>query len=152
MATLLAAPLLGLAACHSGEKTNTTSIEKDGVKASVEVTDAWCRPTPNGATTGACYFTIKASTANRLTGAATPLAANAMVHDMTMTGGMANMSEMTGGLPLAAGEKIELKPGGRHLMLTSLTAPLADGTAVPLTLTFSGTPAMTLQAPVKQPK
>ncbi|CAN5291996.1 copper chaperone PCu(A)C [soil metagenome] len=150
---ILMAACLGLAACHSGDKPMAkASIETDGVKATVEISDAWCRPTPNGAQTGACYLTVKASHANRMTGAATPLAANAMIHDVSTAGGMMSMSDMTAGLPLAAGEAVELKPGGRHLMLTGLTAPLVEGTAVPLTLTFSNTPAMTVQAPVRQPK
>jgi copper(I)-binding protein len=80
------------------------------------------------------------------------MAANAMVHDMTMANGMMNMSEMADGLPLKGGEKVELKPGGKHLMLMGLTGPLVEGSAVPLTLTFSDTPAMTVQAPVRQPK
>jgi len=151
-----AAPLLllALAACGGGDKdaSTKTTVEKDGVKASVEITDAWCRPTPNGAQAGACYLTVESTHANRVTGVATPLAANAQIHDMTMQDGMMRMSELSGGLPLPAGEKVELAPGGRHLMLMGLTAPLVDGTAVPLTLTFSATPAMTVQAPVRQPK
>jgi copper(I)-binding protein len=153
IALLLLAPVLALGACHQGKKNSTTaSIETDGVKATVEITDPWCRPTPNGAQAGACYLTIKSSHDNTMTGVATPLAANAMVHDMTMSNGMMNMSEMAGGLPLKGGEKVELKPGGKHLMLTGLTGPLTEGSAVPLTLTFSDTPAMTVQAPVRQPK
>ncbi|WP_207868436.1 copper chaperone PCu(A)C [Brevundimonas goettingensis] len=153
IALALLAPMLALGACHPGKKNSTTaSIETDGVKATVEITDPWCRPTPNGAQAGACYLTIKSSHENTMTGVATPLAANAMVHDMSMANGMMNMSEMAGGLPLKGGEKVELKPGGKHLMLMGLTGPLVEGSAVPLTLTFSDTPAMTVQAPVRLPK
>jgi len=153
-ATLLAlAPVLALGACHRDAKNSTTaSIETDGVKATVEITDPWCRPTPNGAQAGACYLTIRSSHDNTMTGVATPLAANAMIHDMSMANGMMTMSDMAAGLPLKGGEKVELKPGGKHLMLTGLTSPLTEGAAVPLTLTFSDTPAMTVQAPVRQPK
>ena len=144
---------LALSACNrDGKNSTTASIDTGGIKATVEITDPWCRPTPNGAQTGACYLTVKSSTDNTMTGVATPLAANGMVHDMTMANGMMSMSDMTGGLPLKAGEKTELKPGGKHIMLTGLTGPLVEGAAVPLTLTFSNTPAMTVQAPVRQPK
>ena len=144
---------LALSACNrDGKNSTTASIDIGGDKATVEITDPWCRPTPNGAQAGACYLTVKSSADNTMTGVATPLAANAMVHDMSMAGGMMTMSDMTGGLPLKAGEKVELKPGGKHLMLTGLTGPLVEGAAVPLTLTFSNTPAMTVQAPVRQPK
>jgi len=141
-----------VSACKGGEDSTRATMEKDGVKAVVEISDPWCRPTPNGAEAGACYLTVESSVANRVTGIATPLATNAMIHDMTMDGGMMKMSEMVGGLPLTAGTEVELAPGGRHLMLTGLTAPLVEGTAVPLTLTFSATPAMTVQATVRQPK
>ena len=151
----IAAPLvaLALAGCGDKDKTVTTAtMEKDGVKATVEIRDAWCRPSPNGATVGACYATIKASTANRLTGAATPQAAEVQIHDMVMEGGMMKMNALPNGLPLTADEEVKLAPGGRHLMLMELTGPLVDGTAVALTFTFSDTPAMTVQAPVRQPE
>lgn len=151
----IAAPLMlaALAACGDKEKNVTTAtLEKDGVKATVEIRDAWCRPTPNGAQVGACYATIKASTANRLTGAATPHATEVQIHDMSMEGGVMKMNALPTGLPLAADEEVRLEPGGKHLMLMGLTGPLAEGSAVALTFTFSGTPAMTVQAPVRQPK
>ena len=152
---LFAAPLvvLALAGCGDKDKTVTTAtMEKDGVKATVEIRDAWCRPSPNGATVGACYATIKASTANRLTGAATPQAAEVQIHDVVMEGGMMKMNALPDGLPLAPDEEVKLAPGGKHLMLMELTGPLVDGAAVALTFTFSDTPAMTVQAPVRQPE
>lgn len=144
---------LALSACNrDGKNSTTASIDIGGDKATVEITDPWCRPTPNGAQAGACYLTVKSSADNTMTGVATPLAANAVAHDMSMANGMMTMSDMAAGLPLKAGEKVELKPGGKHLMLTGLSGPLVEGAAVPLTLTFSNTPAMTVQAPVRQPK
>ena len=151
--TLLVILGVALSACQrEGKNSTTASIDTEGGNASVEITDPWCRPTPNGALAGACYLTVKSSVDNTMTGVATPLAANAMVHDMSLANGMMTMSDMTGGLPLKGGEKVELQPGGKHLMLTGLTGPLVDGAAVPLTLTFSDTPAMTVQAPVRQPR
>lgn len=144
---------LSLAACKGGGEASTkTTMEQDGVKAVVEINDPWCRPTPNGAQVAACYLTVESNVANRLTGVATPLAATSMIHDMSMEGGMMKMAEMAGGLPLVAKQDVELAPGGKHIMLTGLTAPLTEGTSVPLTFTFSATPAMTVQAVVRQPK
>jgi len=65
---------------------------------------------------------------------------------------MMKMNALPNGLPLTADEEVKLAPGGRHLMLMELTGPLVDGTAVALTFTFSDTPAMTVQAPVRQPE
>lgn len=154
-ASLLAACLLalGLAACGSEDKAvTTTTVETDGVTASVEISQPWCRPSPTGAEVGACYLTIRSSGDNRVTGVATPLAADAQIHDMVMDDGVMTMTELTDGLPLAADQTVALAPGGKHLMLLGLTAPLVEGTAIPLTLTFSDTPAMTVQASVRQPQ
>ena len=83
---------------------------------------------------------------------ATPLAGSSMIHDMSMDGGVMKMAEMTGGLPLVANQAVTLAPGGKHIMLMGLTGPLVEGVTVPLTLTFEATPAMTVQAVVRQPK
>ena len=155
MKTTSALLVLGLvlAGCKGGDKASTTAtMEQDGVKAVVEITEPWCRPTPNGADTGACYLTVKSNVANKVTGVATPLAGSSMIHDMSMEGGVMKMAEITGGLPLVADQKVELAPGGKHIMLMGLTAPLVEGVTVPLTLTFEATPAMTVQAVVRQPK
>lgn len=144
---------LALAGCKGGGKASTTATtETDGVKAVVEITDPWCRPTPNGAQAGACYLTVVSNVENQLTGVATPLAATSTVHDMSMENGVMKMGEMAGGLPLAPKQKVTLAPGGKHIMLIGLTAPLVEGTAVPITFTFSETSAMTVQAAVRQPK
>ncbi len=155
--TLIAASLatlaLSLSACQRGETTEggTTTNTADGATASVEIRDAWCRPTPNGAQAAACYLTLKASGPDRVTGVATPLATSAAIHDMSMEGGVMRMSEMADGLQLEAGKPMVLAPGGKHVMLMGLTAPLVEGVSAPLTLTFSATPAMTVQAAVRQP-
>jgi copper(I)-binding protein len=152
---IIVAPLalLALAGCGDNPKNTTkASVSTNGVTASVVISDPWCRPSPNGAKVGACYATIKANTSNRLTGAATPLATDVEIHDMVMEGGVMKMIALPDGMPLVADEKLELAPGGKHLMLMGLTGPLSEGTAVPLTFTFTETPAMTVEAPVRQPK
>lgn len=143
---------LALAGCTREEKPQAvTTVEADGVKTTIAVTDAWCRATPNGARAGACYMTLKASSAEQLTGVATPAAAVAQIHQMSMTDGMMQMSEMPDGLPLPADQAVELKPGGAHIMLVGLTGPLVDGAVVELTLGFKTAPALKVQAPVRLP-
>jgi copper(I)-binding protein len=39
-------------------------------------------------------------------------------------------------IDIAPGQRIALKPGGFHLMLMGLAAPLAEGDSFPVTLTF----------------
>ena len=49
------------------------------------------------------------------------------------------MSALPNGLDLPAGKAVELKPGGYHVMLMDLKAPLTKDTTVPLTLTLQDT-------------
>jgi periplasmic copper chaperone A len=101
----------------------------------VEITNAWARATPGGATTGAAYLTIVSPVADRLVGASSPVAKSAQLHTMTMQGNIMKMRPVAG-IDLPAGKAVTLKPGGLHIMLTGLTAPIKDGQNFPLTLTF----------------
>ena len=53
-----------------------------------------------------------------------------------MDGGIMKMRELAGGLAIEAGKTVDLAPGGYHLMLMELKAPLKSGDKVPVTLTF----------------
>ena len=46
------------------------------------------------------------------------------------------MRELPGGLDLPAGQTVELKPGGYHVMMMDLKQALAKGSTVPVTLRF----------------
>ena len=59
------------------------------------------------------------------------------------------MQEKEGGFPLAAGEQLVLEPGGHHLMLMDLTAPLLPGDEVELILEFEDGTEHPLTATVK---
>ena len=147
----LAAAALSLAACNPSEPAKAPAAETPTATAAVTATDAWCRPSPNGAKAGGCYVTLIAATDDRLTGGSTPRAASLQVHEMKTENGMMKMAELTAGLPLPAGQAVALAPGGNHLMLIGLTAPLIAGETVPLTFQFASAPAITVQAQVRQP-
>jgi|TARA_R110002124_G_scaffold11529_1_gene54683 copper(I)-binding protein len=145
--------LAGLAACQPGEPVATkTTVDTDGTRNVITATGAWCRPTPNGARTGACYLTLRSSAGDRLTGVATPVSTATQIHTMTMENDVMRMSELAEGLPLPAEQAVTLAPGGEHLMLVGLTAPLVAGQTVALSLGFEKSPAMTVQAEVRQPE
>ena len=111
----------------------------------IEITGVWARATPGGAKNGAAYLTIRSPTADRLTGAATPVADTAELHQMTMANGIMTMRHPAA-IDVPAGRPVSLKPGGLHIMLTGLQAPLREGQQFPLTLTFdkAGTRAVTV--------
>jgi copper(I)-binding protein len=60
----------------------------------------------------------------------------AEIHEMKMQKDVMKMAALPNGLDLPAGKAVELKPGGYHVMLMDLKAPLAKDTTVPVTLTF----------------
>ncbi len=120
--------------------------------AQVLVSDAWVRGTVAGQTTTGAFMQLKSPADTTLVGVASPVAAIVEVHEMKMDGGMMKMSAV-GRLPLPAGKTVDLKPGGYHVMLMGLTAPLRAGDTVPLTLTFEDKAgkktAVEVKAPVK---
>lgn len=144
---LLIAALTGLAACSPASQPQNDADAAPAVAAA----DAWCRPSPNGARAGACYVVLTVATDDRLTGGSTPRAGTLQVHEMKTENGMMTMREMAQGLPLPAGEAVALAPGGAHLMLMDLTAPLVAGETLPLTLDFADAAPVTVQAKVRQP-
>lgn len=144
----LVAPALLVGACDR-QPPRPAADEAQPV-AAVAASDAWCRPSPNGAQAGACYVTLIPEANDRLMGGSTPRASDLQVHDMSMEGGVMRMSQMGAGLPLSRGQAVMLAPGGQHLMLIGLTRPLVAGETVPLTLEFAAAPAVTVQATVGQ--
>jgi copper(I)-binding protein len=98
----------------------------------------WSRATPPSAKVGAGYLAVvnRGASPDRLVGARSPAAGRVEIHEMRMDGGIMRMRALDGGLELPPGGRVELKPGGFHLMLLDLKAPLREGAAVPLTLVF----------------
>ena len=115
----------------------------------VQARDAWARATPPGASTGAVYMTLTSPAGDRLTGASSPVANEASVHEMRMTGEVMHMRAVEGGLALPAGKPVTLAPGSYHLMLEGLKAPLRPGEAVPVHLTFQKAPPLDVTARVQ---
>jgi copper(I)-binding protein len=117
----------------------------------VTVADVLCRPTPNGRQVTGCYMTLTALAADTLVSVESPVAALAQVHETRMESNMMMMRELEAGLPLPAGEAVQLKPGGTHIMLMGVSDPLRAGQTVPLTLTFATAVPVEVTATVGQP-
>ncbi len=150
--TALSAAALTLAACgQPAEKSPEAAKDATVAPGTVQVADAWCRPTPNGAKVGGCYLTLTAGSDDRLVSVSTALAQSAEVHEMKMENGVMSMGHLADGLPLPAGTPVELKPGGNHIMLMGLRDPLVDGGVASFTLTFEKAGPIGVHAAVKQP-
>lgn len=101
----------------------------------VKIDNAWVRATVTGQKATGAFMTLTAKDGSRLIGVASPSAGLAEIHEMAMQGDVMKMRSVSE-LDLPAGKAVELKPGGYHVMLLDLKAPLAADSTVPLTLTF----------------
>ena len=100
----------------------------------VSVSKPWVRATVAGQSVAGAYMDITAKSNAALVGAASPVAAKAELHTMTMDGGVMKMRALDK-LDLPAGKTVNLKPGGYHVMLIDIKRELKAGERVPLTLT-----------------
>ena len=116
--------------------------------AAVTATDAWVRGTvPAQKTTGA-FVTLQSSEDAKLVAVTTPAAKTVEIHSSGMRNGMMHMHAVES-VALPAGRRVELKPGGFHVMLVGLEKPLAAGDLVPLTFTVEDSRGKTSTFEVK---
>jgi len=96
---------------------------------------AWIREPPPRAATLAGYATIvnRGKVAHRIVKAEGSIAGTVALHETMMHGDMAMMHAVPE-LSVPAGGRVELAPGGRHLMLTDVKAALKAGDRVTITL------------------
>ena len=116
----------------------------------VTVAHPWARATPGGAKVGGAYLEIKAAagTSDRLIAAKSPVAGSAELHNHIMEKGIARMRRVEA-IVVPAGKSVVLEPGGYHLMLTDLKAPLKQGDLLKLTLVFEKAGEIEVEATVE---
>lgn len=104
----------------------------------VEASSAWARATPGAARSGAVFLTLanRGTKARRLVRVVTDAADRAALHTHIMDGAIMRMRKLDG-LALAPGESVTLKPGGSHVMLMGLRAPLKAGATFSITLVLA---------------
>ena len=103
------------------------------VQAQVTVSGAWVRGTVQGQTATGAYMQLRSADGATLLGADSPAAGIVEIHEMRMEGNTMRMRGVEQ-LELPAGRAVELKPGGYHVMLMDLKAPLKKGDTVPIKL------------------
>ncbi|HEY1415440.1 MAG TPA: copper chaperone PCu(A)C [Caulobacteraceae bacterium] len=102
----------------------------------ITVSSAWTRPAAAGMN-AAGYMTIAnhGHSPDRLTSAASPIAARVTLHQSRMVGAVSVMRPVEG-IDVTSRGQISLAPGGVHLMLEGLKRPLQPGDRAPVTLLF----------------
>ncbi len=100
----------------------------------------WARPTVTERTPGAAYFVVtnRGASDDRLVEVRPhpDFAGRAEIHTHIDEGGIMRMREVEGGLVIPAGQEVALQPGGLHIMLYELAAPLQVGDLHAMTLVF----------------
>ena len=118
----------------------------------IEIINPWARASPTPiAKAGAVYLTIQngGRQQDSLVGVASPIAAHSTLHDHQLDDQGVMRMRPLGMLALAPGQKVTLRPAGRHVMLMGLKAPLQAGETLPLRLIFQRAGTITLSVPIR---
>lgn len=132
-----AAAALLLAACNQVDKAPALAI--DG---------AWARATLPGQSSSAAYFTITNNGGPDVLLAVSSPAGDASLHSTSMANGVMKMRAAQS-VDVPADGKLELKPGGMHVMVMGLKQPLVAGSSTPIDLKFEKSGEIHVVAEVK---
>lgn len=153
------ATALGLVAMVAG--TVSCSSDGGGGSGTLTVGNAWARTSAASQEMGAVYMTITSPVDDALVSAGVDasVAASAEIHETMMHSTESTMAGDMGGsmmmhkvdeVALPAGEAVALKPGGYHVMLIDLAAPLTTGSVITVTLTMKSGATTTVEAEVRE--
>lgn len=114
------------------------------------ISDVWMRASLGQVPTTTAYLKIenRGTADDTLLAVSTPAAAMAHVHESTTANGVMTMAAVPA-LNIKPGQTVELVPGGLHIMVMNLKAPLKVGETVPLTLKFERAGEIVVQAEVR---
>jgi len=101
------------------------------------ITEPWIRGTVAQQKATGMFAQITHPKGAKLIGASSPVAGVVEIHEMAMDGDVMRMRAVPL-LDLPAGKRVELRPGGHHLMLMDLKQQMKPGESVPVTLVFEG--------------
>lgn len=102
--------------------------------AQTTVKEAWVRGTVAQQRATGAFMQISSVQGARLISASSAAAGVVEIHEMSMDGNTMRMRALPQGLALPAGKTVALEPGGYHMMMMDLLAPLRAGDAVDLKL------------------
>ena len=117
----------------------------------LKIDHPFARATPPGAKVAGVFVTVEntGTQPDRLLSVSTPIAGVAELHQMSVDAGVMRMRGVAA-LEVRPGEKLQLKPGGYHVMLSELRRPLKVGDKFPLTLTFQNAGAVEVSVWVEE--
>ena len=131
----------------------TPAFAHDGVihLGELNISLPFTRATLPNAPVGGGFLTIEnfGEEADRLVSATSDVARDTQIHAMEMEGDVMKMRPLAEGIEIPAGEKVELAPGGLHIMFMGLKQPFVEGQSVAVTLTFEKAGSVEVLLPVE---
>ena len=126
-----------------------TSIQAQDAKVgAIKIENAYVRATAPGQPAAGAFMKIDNSgAADQLVSASSPAAGEVQLHQMSMEGNVMKMGQVKD-ITVPANGTVDLKPGGYHIMLINIKAPLKVGETVPVKLKFAKAGEVEVKLPV----
>lgn len=145
---------LSLAGCAGGGAdtgaADATVAPVTEAAASVTLVDGWAKAAESGTTAVFGSLENHGSEDVVVVAAETDAAETTELHETVDDGsGTMTMRQKEGGFPIPAGDHLHLEPGGNHIMLLGLTAPLLAGEEVTVEISFDDGSTLEVTVPVK---
>ncbi len=153
-ATLLAASLAvaGLSGPSFASDTGMGhAMKSEPVNAGdLDISGGWVRSMLPGQKVAGGFIVItnNGDADDRLVSVSTPAAPKSEIHEMAVVDDIMKRRALPDGLVIPAGETVELKPGGFHLMFMAVPEPFAAGDTVQVTLVFEKAGQVEMMLPV----
>lgn len=127
-----------------------STVQADDI---LDIDDAWVAEAPPVAPVMGGYMKINNETDKliSITSVSCPDFEKVEIHEMSMSGGMMKMREIEK-LDVPANGKVELKPGGYHLMLIKPKQPFKKGDTLSVTLHTANGQSQAVKMEVKERK
>ena len=116
----------------------TLSFANDYKLGNLEIGHPWAKATVAGQPVAGGFMKISngGSEPDRLIKVTSSVSDMIQIHEMKVEDGVMKMGEIPGGIEVAPGGTVELKPGGLHVMFMGIKAPFKEGDGVKAVLTF----------------
>ena len=125
----------------------------NGLAGDLVISEAWARETPPGKSMTAAYGRLQnfGDQALLVTGVSAEVAAHSSLHETRIERDRTTMRPVSN-LTIAPGEEVELAPGGMHVMLMKLDAPLVEGESIDICFKLENNEDMCSAFPIAKRK
>lgn len=121
----------------------------DAKRGDITITNAWARATPPQPPVGGAFMTVSngGAQSDHLVAARSPVAKTVELHTHVKDGAVMRMTPLSR-VEVPPGQTVAFAPGGLHVMLIGLAAPLKEGSRFPLELDFANAGTVTVSVDV----